>query len=167
MLTNTSVVVFECVSGTAIALESSICVATHVFAVVSILITLINICKAHNGSSQKLKTLSWVRIRVKRRLNATVHFWRWWLSSHIANGSGGLGFNSRKSEIGHSVVTATMFLWSCVVQALSCRDGSCLIERSRRGARGPWPPNPSWIKARILVIMINTCHCVIVSLLGF
>ena len=28
------------------------------------------------------------------------------------------------------------------------------------------PPNPSWTKTRILVIIINTCHCIIVFLLG-
>ena len=29
------------------------------------------------------------------------------------------------------------------------------------------PSNPFWTKTRIFVIMINTCHCVIVFLLGF
>ena len=32
--------------------------------------------------------------------------------------------------------------------------------------QGPCPPNPFWTKTRILVIVINACHCVIVFLPG-
>ena len=38
---------------------------------------------------------------------------------------------------------------------------------ARGESGGHAPPNPPWTKTRILVIMINTCHCVIVFLLGF
>ena len=40
----------------------------------------------------------------------------------IAIGTGGLGFDSRTDQIGHSVAVAETCLGNRVVHALSCRD---------------------------------------------
>ena len=43
--------------------------------------------------------------------------------THVAIGAGRPGFDSKAGDIGHTVATTGMFFRSCVVQALSRRDG--------------------------------------------
>ena len=57
-------------------------------------------------------------------------------------------------------------LWPPHFKVSRYATAGSIYGRSQGGGHYP-PPNPSRTKTKILVPMINTCHCVIVFLLGF